>query len=102
MKGKDFVLGSIFGAALLLGGLSFAQRPLENVDPQRHPLLAAAQVLCDQAYERISAAQQQNDFDLAGHGAKAKDLIAQASREIKLAAIAANEAQVERDKEKHR
>lgn len=91
MKRKDLVLGSILSAGLLFGGLVYAQRPVQNVNPGRHPNLAAAQRLCDQAFEKLQAAQQANEFDMGGHAAKAKDLLEQASREMKQAAEAANE-----------
>jgi hypothetical protein len=40
--------------------------------------------------EKITAAQEANEFDMNGHAAKAKELLDQASRELKLAAEAAN------------
>jgi hypothetical protein len=46
--------------------------------------------LINQAYDRITAAQQANEWDMGGHAAKAKDLLEQAKREIRLAAEAAN------------
>jgi hypothetical protein len=91
MQRKDVVFGSIVSAALLFGGLVYAQRPVENVSGRRHPNLAAAQRFCDQAFEKLTAAQQANEFDMEGHAAKAKDLLEEASREIKAAALAANE-----------
>jgi hypothetical protein len=75
---------------LLVGGSAVAQLPKENVSPGRHPNLAAAQRLSRQAYEKIVAAQQANEWDLAGHAQKAKDLLDQANNELKLAAQAAN------------
>jgi len=55
-----------------------------------HPNLAAAQRHLDQAFEKINAAQAANEWDMDGHAAKAKDLIDQASRELKAAAETAN------------
>ena len=80
----------IVGSLLLAGGIAVAQRPKENVSARRHPNLAAAQRLIEQAWEKLGAAQQANEFDMGGHAAKAKELIDQANREIKLAAEAAN------------
>ena len=80
----------IVGSLLLAGGIAVAQRPKQDVSGRRHPNLAAAQRLIDQAWEKLSAAQQANEFDMQGHAAKAKELIDQANREIKLAAEAAN------------
>lgn len=75
--------------ALAMGSLALAQRPKDNVGA-RHPNIAAAQRLCTQAYERISAAQQANEWDMQGHAQKAKDLLDQVNRELKMAAEAAN------------
>ena len=81
----------LLAAALLLGGIALAQKPPENINPNRHPNLAAAQRACDHAYEKIVEAQQANEFDLQGHAAHAKELIQQASAELKQAAQAANQ-----------
>jgi len=75
---------------LLLATAALAQKPAENVSPKRHPNLAAAQRLVDQAFNKISAAQQANEWDMNGHAAKAKQLLDQANSELKLAAEAAN------------
>jgi F0F1-type ATP synthase membrane subunit b/b' len=82
----------MLGLALLVGSLVNAQMkpPANNINQKRHPNLAAAQRLCDQAFEKIQAAQQANEFDLDGHAAKAKELLDQASRELKQAALTAN------------
>ena len=69
---------------------SCAQVPVQNIDPERHGNLAAAQRLVVQAFERLSDAQVVNDYQLGGHVARAKDLLRQANEEIKLAAEAAN------------
>lgn len=42
------------------------------------------------ASEKVSAAQTANEFDMEGHAAKAKDLMAQAQTELDQAAAAAN------------
>ena len=91
MKRKNVFLGSILGSALLLGGLVYAQRPGDDINRHRHPNLAAAQRLCEQAIQRVDQAQHANEFDMSGHAQKAKDLLAEASRELKEAAVAANE-----------
>lgn len=84
------LLAAFLGSALLLGVGALAQKPVRNVAPGRHPNLAAAQRLSSQAYEKIVAAQKANEWDLAGHAQKAKDLLDQANRELKQAAEAAN------------
>jgi len=92
MKSKTVLSGSMMGIALLFGSLVYAQMkpPAENINPKKHPNLAAAQRLCDQAFNKIQAAQSANEFDLEGHASKAKELLDQASRELKQAAQAAN------------
>lgn len=65
-------------------------QPARNVSAARHPNLAAAQRLAQNAYEKISAAQSANEFDMDGHAAKAKQLLEQANNELKAAAEAAN------------
>jgi len=84
------VLGTALGAALICGGMAMAQKPVDNVSGKKHPNLAAAQRLSEQAWEKIGVAQQANEWDMDGHAAKAKDLLDQVNRELKLAAEAAN------------
>ena len=81
---------TLAGAAMLLSGAVLAQEPVRDVSGKRHPNIAAAQRLTDQAFNKISAAQQANEWDMDGHAAKAKDLLDQANRELKQAAEAAN------------
>jgi hypothetical protein len=76
------------GLALVAAAVSAA--PANNVNPARHPNIAAAQRLATQAYNKVVAAQQANEFDLGGHAAKAKDLLDQVNRELKAAAEASN------------
>jgi hypothetical protein len=79
---------SVLALALLCGGFAMAQKL--NVNPSHHPNLAAAQNLGDRAPVRITDAQKANGRDMDGHAAKAKDLLDQASRDLRQAAIAAN------------
>jgi major membrane immunogen (membrane-anchored lipoprotein) len=87
---KQMVLGSMLSIALLFSGAIYAQKPAENISARKHPNLAAAQRMCREAYDKIVAGQQANEWDLEGHAAKAKDLLDQASNELKQAAEAAN------------
>ena len=87
---KITVSSLVIGSMLFMGGIALAQRPKRNVSPARHPNLAAAQRFCTQAWEKTSAAQQANEWDMQGHAQKAKELLDQANRELKLAAEAAN------------
>lgn len=76
---------------LLCTGMVFAQKkPAQNVSPRRHPNLAAAQKLSAQAYQKVVAAQQANEWDLGGHAQKAKELLDQANQELKQAAEVSN------------
>ena len=76
--------------ALVLGLVACGVTVAQNVDPNRHPNLAAAQVLIEQAMDKVDVAQRTNEYDMDGHAAKAKELLSQAYREIKLAAKASN------------
>jgi hypothetical protein len=75
-------------AALLMTGCASA--PAQNVSPALHPNLAAAQRFCAEAFDKIDAAQHANEWDMGGHAKRAKELLVQASDEIKQAALAAN------------
>ena len=78
------------GCLLFVAGMAVAQRPAQNVNAGRHPNIAAAQRLTAQAYQKITAAQQANEFDMQGHAAHAKELLEQANNELRAAATAAN------------
>jgi hypothetical protein len=67
-----------------------AQKPVDNISGKKHPNLAAAQHLSQEAWEKIVAAQQANEWDMQGHAAKAKELLDQVNQELKLAAETAN------------
>jgi hypothetical protein len=70
--------------------MAVAQKPVEDISGKKHPNLAAAQRLSQQAWEKITAAQQANEWDMQGHAAKARELLDQVNKELKLAAEAAN------------
>lgn len=67
-----------------------AQPPERDISNHRHPNLAAAQRFTQQAYDKIVAAQQANEWDMNGHAQKAKELLDQVNRELREAATAAN------------
>jgi hypothetical protein len=83
MTRSKFLKGSVLALACFAGGILAAQGG-------RHPNLRAAQDLINQAYDHITAAQAANEFDMGGHAAKAKDLLLDAKREIRLASEDAN------------
>jgi DNA-binding transcriptional regulator PaaX len=92
MNRRKFVWGGALGLGLLADGIAIAQNPPdENVDPKRHPHLAAAQHHIRMAYDEIVAAQQANKYDMQGHGDRSLELLDQASHEVKAAAEAANQ-----------
>jgi len=70
-------------------GLALARDPAPG-KTKGQPNLAAAQKLALQAFDKLEAAQQANEYDLGGHAQKAKELLRQANAEIKLAAAAAD------------
>jgi hypothetical protein len=92
MRIQHILLSGLLGAALFATSPGFAQRdmPVDNIDAKRHPNLAEAQRLSDQAYQRIVAAQQANEWDMNGHAQKAKELLEQVNMHLKQAALAAN------------
>lgn len=90
MKTHPFKLALLAVVAAVVACAASAQVPVQNIDPERHGNLAAAQRLVVQAFERLSDAQNANDYQLGGHAGRAKDLLRQANEEIKLAAEAAN------------
>jgi len=79
---------ALLAVVLFCAGLVFA-KPAKNVG-RKHPNIAAAQRLVTQAFDKITAAQKANEWDLGGHAKKAKELLEQANNELKLAAEAAN------------
>jgi hypothetical protein len=81
---------SIVGLASLLLLTSTVLLAQGHVSPSRHPNLAAAQRFCADAIQKITAGQQANEWDMGGHAKKAKELLTEASEEIKQAALAAN------------
>jgi hypothetical protein len=86
MKIRKLVVGTILSLGLFASGVVVGQ----NVSANRHPNLYAAQSFIEQAIGKISDAQRANEFDLGGHGNRAKDLLNQAYQEVKLAARASD------------
>jgi hypothetical protein len=83
---KTRIATIVLCSSLFLAGVAVAQR----INPARHPNLAAAQTLCEQAFEKLAAAQKANEYDMGGHAAKARELLEQVNQQIKMAAAAAN------------
>ncbi len=77
-------------AGLVIAATLASAQTVQNVDPSRHGNLAAAQSLIAQAYERMTEAQQANNYELGGHAARAKQLLSEAATEVGLAAMTAD------------
>lgn len=93
MNRRKLVVGSVLGVGLIAGGILIAQGPPpppENVEASRHPHMAAAQHHIREAFDEMGQAQRSNDYDMHGHAEKARNLMIQASAEIKMAAEDAN------------
>ena len=84
MSTRKLALGVALGLGLVTGGAIIAQNPHHN------PNLADAQRLVDQAIGKLDEAQRDNHYDMHGHGKRAKELLQQASQEIRAAAEAAD------------
>ena len=89
---KESLLISTILSALLFSVLTVAQDPVQDIDKNIHPNLAAAQSNVVEANKYVSIAQKDNREDMQGHAEKARDLLVQVNRELKLAAEAANAA----------
>jgi hypothetical protein len=64
--------------------------PEVDISAGKHPYLAASQQLTFQAWQDIVKAQAAQDWNMGGHAEKAKDLLNQAAKSMKAAALAAN------------
>jgi hypothetical protein len=89
MKRRNMLIGFVLTLALLCTGMA-AQKPEKDISHKRHPNMAAAQRLSAQAFQKITDAQQANEWDLAGHAKRAKELLDEANAELKKAAEVAN------------
>jgi hypothetical protein len=91
MRKKTLLINLALIVALGLGAELLGQGgpPSVNVG-DRHGNMRAAQELIQQAWIKVDTAQQDNNYNLGGHAGRAKELLAQASDEIKQSAEAAN------------
>jgi hypothetical protein len=74
---------SILGFCMVIA----AQEPVVDIDRRVHPNLASAQEHIVEANRYIAAAQKENRYDLKGHAEKARQLLAEANRELRAAAM---------------
>jgi hypothetical protein len=89
MAKRILMAGIVLCAAFSLGATPTGQGPRVTVG-ERHGNMRAAQQYIQQAWQKIDEAQQDNHYNLGGHAGRAKDLLSQASEEIKLSAEVAN------------
>jgi hypothetical protein len=88
---KNNVIRTLVMCSVMAGtSIMFAQAPAQNIDASKHPHLASAQASIADAYQKIDTAQQANRDRLGDHAQRAKELLAQASQELKAAAEYAN------------
>ena len=87
---RNVILAGVLGAVMLSSSAAYAAKQERNVSAKRHPNIAAAQRLANQAFQKVVAAQKANEYDMEGHAQKAKELLEQASAELKEAAETAN------------
>ena len=89
---KKILLSTVaLGAAFSLGARVTPQNGPPPVDVgERHGNMRAAQQLIQQAWIKVDSAQRDNNYNLGGHAGRAKELLAQASSEIKQSAEDAN------------
>ena len=91
MKKRVFAFPALL-AAVMLCGVTFAQEPVQDINPKFHPNLAAAQHHVVEANNLIALAQKDNKYDMKGHAEKARQLLVEVNNELKAAAEAANAA----------
>jgi hypothetical protein len=72
---KTRILAVVIALLFIIGVVVVAQPPERNVSGRRHPNIAAAQRLTQQAWDKIVAAQKANEWDMNGHAQHAKELL---------------------------
>jgi len=90
---KKSILAGVCALLLVVAGVLFAAQPppVRNVNPRRHPHIAAAQEAARRAFHQITEAQRANEWDMEGHAQRAKELLDQVNHELGRAAGEANE-----------
>ena len=90
---RKSIFAGLCALLLVVAGVVFAAQPppARNVNPRRHPHIAAAQQAARRAFNQIVEAQRANEWDMEGHAQKAKELLDQVNNELKRAAGEANE-----------
>ena len=86
---KTFAKSMVVAGMLVTASAALAQEPAQNIG-MRHGNLRAAQQSVLEAFDYITKAQIDNRYDLGGHAGRAKELLREASDELKMAAQTAN------------
>lgn len=87
---KMILVGSVVCTSLIFGCASYADQPQVDIG-DRHGNLRGAQEHILQAWRLVGDAQRDNNSHLGGHAERAKELLSQASEELRAAADFANE-----------
>ena len=74
---------------LMLAAVAFSGQVMAGPEAG-HPNIIAARENAQQAIDKLKAAQAANEYDLAGHAAKAEKLLREAEQQMKMAAEVAN------------
>ena len=90
MSKRIWMVAMVLCAAFALSAVLFAQQEPRVTVGEKHGNMRAAQEYIQQAWRKVDEAQKDNNYNLGGHAGRAKELLAQASEEIKLSAEAAN------------
>jgi hypothetical protein len=91
MNKKVKILTAALGT-MLFCGVTLAQEPVVNINKNVHSNLYQAQELIAKANQYIIAAQKDNRYDMKGEASKARQLLVEASQQLKAAAETANAA----------
>jgi hypothetical protein len=90
MTKNSRLINTILSGALFCGGVTLAQEPVEDINKNIHPFMAAAQHHVVEASREIENERKNNKYDMQGHAEKAMQLLVQVNHELKLAVLAAD------------
>jgi hypothetical protein len=90
MSKRFWMVAIALCAVFALSAVLFAEQEPRVTVGEKHGNMRAAQEYIQQAWRKVDEAQKDNNYNLGGHAGRAKELLAQASEEIKLSAEAAN------------
>ena|ERR1700678_3721577 len=96
MMRRNLLVSTVLSAGLFCSVVTLAQAPVQNINKNKHPNLAEAQRHVVEADNSMVNAQKDNRYDMHGHAKNARQLLVQASQEMKLAAEDADAAEYQR------